>query len=806
MSKLLFTLYFFFSLPLVLFAQDDLMSVPEAYEATEGNKDYLLLAKFAINDGEKIKFFQQALKAAKRENNSEKINFVLSEINNSWQPQREVTSSLRHALEELSFAEKKQNVHRIFTLNRLVGDIYLQEKSYLRTLDFYKKAENIIDNVPNNGIKATFATQIGDVYCAAKQYDNALPYYFEALRFFEKEKDKKDKQYHVLFRMMDACLAKKDYKALYGVAEKLLEKAKNNDLAIEAAALANQGIACHYQKDFNNAVKFFEEALRIKPAQQKYLDLAIIYADLAVAYQNTGEVSKSIQFLQKSIELAKSKNDKYETARLEHLLAGVHFQNKDFFNAQQYNNEALKKAQAIPHAELLAKTYELSARIYQNFYDYEPAFKDYRRYLDINDSLLFFERTRQKDLERQLFTLEKTEKELQLSLINQDIQALTIRQLQLDKERSRLENEKKDNELLLVKREQEIVAADLKNKALEAEKAQQALDLASQQLLQSEKDKALAILTQKEQLQKAELAAQDALLAQKTAEDKEKQRNIELLTKDKNLLLQQSKISDLELASQKAFRRNAYALGLLLSVIIGLAAFGYFLSRRNNRLLAQKNKEIEKEREKSDALLLNILPEKMATELKNTGEAKPRYYEKVSVLFADFTNFTQVAEKLTPQALIAELNDCFVNFDEIIEKHQLEKIKTIGDAYMCAGGIPEPNDTNPQNAVAAALDLMAFMKQRNAKKIANGELYWEMRIGINTGPVVAGVVGRQKFAYDIWGDAVNLASRLESASQPGKINISHSTYQAVQHLFHCTPRGRLTVKNKGEVTMYYVDK
>ena len=223
------------------------------------------------------------------------------------------------------------------------------------------------------------------------------------------------------------------------------------------------------------------------------------------------------------------------------------------------------------------------------------------------------------------------------------------------------------------------------------------------------------------------------------------------------------------------------------------------------RFTKKTNKIIDFEKERSDKLLLNILPEETAEELKNKGSATPKYYRKVSVLFTDFKGFTKIAEKLTPAELVEELNNCFLEFDRIIDKYNLEKIKTIGDAYMCAGGIPVANDTNPVDIVHAGLEIKAYMENLKKEREEAGQDYWELRIGIHTGAVIAGVVGKNKFAYDIWGDAVNTASRMESSGIPGKVNISGETYELVKDQFICTHRGKIQAKNKGEIDMYIVE-
>jgi adenylate cyclase len=217
---------------------------------------------------------------------------------------------------------------------------------------------------------------------------------------------------------------------------------------------------------------------------------------------------------------------------------------------------------------------------------------------------------------------------------------------------------------------------------------------------------------------------------------------------------------------------------------------------------------IVKERRRSEKLLLNILPYETAQELKRKGSAAAKDFQEVTVLFTDFKGFTSIAENMSPQELVSEIDECFSAFDGIMERFGIEKIKTIGDAYMAAGGLPVPNKTHAKDMVSAALEIRAFMKTLNAKKISAGKEAFEIRIGIHTGPVVAGIVGVKKFAYDIWGDTVNTASRMESSGEPGKINISGTTYREIKDNgdFDFAFRGHIAAKNKGEIEMYFVEE
>ena len=260
--------------------------------------------------------------------------------------------------------------------------------------------------------------------------------------------------------------------------------------------------------------------------------------------------------------------------------------------------------------------------------------------------------------------------------------------------------------------------------------------------------------------------------------------------------------------------RNAIAGGLAFSLLF----LGVVWRQRN---------KINAARKRSDELLLNILPEEVADELKATGAAEAKHFDTATILFTDFKGFTQLSEQVSPAELVAELNTCFKAFDGIMGTYRIEKIKTIGDAYMAAGGLPDPQHGSAADVVRAALEMQAFMAKHKAEREAAGKPYFEMRVGIHSGPVVAGIVGVKKFQYDIWGDTVNTASRMESSGEVGQVNISEATYALVKDVvednvasthrvdpnggvnrgaFTFSPRGKVQAKGKGELEMYFVGR
>jgi adenylate cyclase len=214
----------------------------------------------------------------------------------------------------------------------------------------------------------------------------------------------------------------------------------------------------------------------------------------------------------------------------------------------------------------------------------------------------------------------------------------------------------------------------------------------------------------------------------------------------------------------------------------------------------------EVERERSDLLVRSVLPASIAEELRTQGRVEPRYHESTTIIFADFKGFTRLTERLDPARLLVQLDKNFARFDEIAEANRLETLKTIGDAYVCAGGLPEPNRTHAIDACLAALQMQQFVKNANRQREKLHLSSWELRIGVNTGSVVAGVVGTRRLTYDIWGNAVNIAQRMEEACEPGRVNISASTLHRVAKLFSHEPRGAVEVKHLGAIDMYFLDR
>jgi len=244
---------------------------------------------------------------------------------------------------------------------------------------------------------------------------------------------------------------------------------------------------------------------------------------------------------------------------------------------------------------------------------------------------------------------------------------------------------------------------------------------------------------------------------------------------------------------------------LLIGSAVGLMIFAGALYSRL-RIVRRSREEVQRERDRSDGLLLNILPEEVANELKAHGKAEARSFANTTVLFTDFKGFTAMSESLSAAELVSEIDHCFKGLDAIVERYGVEKIKTIGDAYMAVAGLPDPQAASAADIVRAALDMCDFIHARAQERLASGKPAFEMRVGLHSGPVIAGIVGVKKFAYDIWGDTVNTAARMESSGEPGKVNISATTFALVRNEpdLRFEPRGRVEAKGKGELEMVFV--
>lgn len=564
-----------------------------------------------------------------------------------------------------------------------------------------------------------------------------------------------------------------------------------------ALALKDIGLGYYQLGKYLETLDYWERSLKAFYAIDDSSNIARLLSNIGAVYFNNGDDSKALEYHLKSLQVAEKIQDTLRIVTAMNNI-GVVYMNKPSTQdkAMQYF------IKAIPLSELLGDLADLGTptvnlgEIYFRKGDYEKALFYFKRSLEAykgeENPTYSLNSIGKVYTRRGNFKLAKNYHEQAYNIATklsarQDmvISLLGLAEMYMKQERY--------SEALKAYQEAELIAKEI-NVGYELKTTYEGMALAYsklsdfpnafkyQTLLTGIKDTLYNVETDKKMLG-----------LQFDFEIQKKEGQITLLQKDKDL-------QELDIKRQK-LAKNAFLAGFGLILIIAFILYRNYRNKvKVNKILDQQNAEIQH-------LILNILPSEVADELQKTGHATPKYYESVSVLFTDFVGFTKIADTLSPQEVVAELNDCFMAFDQIIENHNIEKIKTIGDSYMCAGGLPRKDgqdDLHAVKIVRAALDIQQHMKEKNEVRKAAGLTPWDLRIGIHTGPVVAGVVGKNKYAYDIWGSTVNIASRMESNGQPGQINISASAYELVSDDYDCTHRGKIFAKNVGEIDMYFV--
>ena len=576
------------------------------------------------------------------------------------------------------------------------------------------------------------------------------------------------------------------------VAQQLLEFSKQAKLSHASGnAYSSMGVAYWYQGDYPNALKYNTLALETRQKDGDRKGMANSYNNIGLIYDDQGNFSQALEYylnslrvyeelhdssgisqaynnigiihynqkhypdalvnLEKSVELRLTTNDEWALTESYSNLGLVYFEMEDYENAFTYYRDAMKLREKIDDREGLAISYVNFGDYYLKLGEYDKALIYYHKSFDINHQMGY----RRKEANLFLGMSEVYEKQ------NRYGEALKMQRQALD-----ILNEigAEDIKVVAYRKLAQSYAhqGDFKKAYLYHERYKQAND----SLFNSDQVRSLTRLQmqydfdKKEALAKAEQSRRDSLV-------------------------------QAEIRRQKLIRYSV--TGGLACVLL----FSFVVFRQRNRIAAEKKR--------SDGLLLNILPSETAEELKSTGTVTAKKFDDVTVLFTDFKNFTRISENMPAEGLVKLVHFCYSEFDRIVSEHHIEKIKTIGDAYMCVGGLPVPNQTHPEDVVKAAIRIRDFMEKEKINRTQAGEPFFDIRIGIHTGCVVAGVVGTRKFAYDIWGDTVNIAARMESAGEEGKINISAATFERIRYKFPCTDRGKVIAKNKGETRMYFVN-
>lgn len=705
------------------------------------------------------------------------------------QSDKEIYDKLRYSLLLVNLYEKHGTTDQKVQACNQLGKLYYTERLYVKSVEQYKKSIAL----EGDQKKASFETQMGLIKAQkqARDLDDAIV----SARILEYKNGLTNAQKVDLLK--EKATIYHDLKAFLQELESyesILPLVKNGQQAyLEPTIWNNIGYTNKYLSNYSAAKSAFLQAARTGNKNDNEL-LGASFHNLGLILYNERDLDSALMCFEKArVHYTNISNFEQATSCL-NMQAMTYYQQNDAFNSQKKVNLAIQSAKSHNLAQVLSRSYEIKSLIHQDLYEFELALESYKQFLSIRDSLLTEDRVAENKRLFDQYKIEQIEKQLRLIWAKNELDILNLAREKAEKEaeRERFNTKLKEDQLRI---------SSLENKELKAREELQRLMLLEERLNLENKEKQLVLSERDNQLK--ELALEKERLVVSANE------------KEIKFLAQKSELEQQKRLNEKAefnyqLRLVFGALLFIFLILLGiLYAYRKLQQRkkhieRQNVIIAQSKDVIEREKEKSEGLLLNILPIAIAEELKLNGTSKPKLYDEVSVGFTDFSGFTMISEKLTPEMLVEKLDEIFYAFDLIIERHGLQRIKTIGDAYMFAAGVPEPLDDHAVRIVEAAIEMRDYIEQYN-RELPRNDPKWNIRIGVNTGPIVAGVIGIKKFAYDIWGDAVNLAARMESSGEVAKVNVSGSTYELIKGNFATEHRGKIAAKNKGEVDMYFVE-
>lgn len=670
-------------------------------------------------------------------------------------------------------------------------------------MGYYMKSQKLMDNAMElwNGIEFYLpAFLIPDLYLNKGEVLSSVEEYANAIYYFKKVDELKNSSDSILWS------SKVQLANVYKYQEKYQDEIDEwlntitwleNQNRFDWNIFAFKSLADSYRNigeyglsitNLNRANDYHQSYNPNSPGLYQY------YVDIALIFELQENKSKALSYLKTASKEMRKENNSISEAEISYRIASIYFGEGEYDKAKEYNDKASRISDNNNYEELLLRTYYLSYEINKKRGFYKEALDDYAKYSEINQRFVEDEKEIIKDTYQKQYQIERAEKQYKLIIASEELKDFELDQF-------RLEKEAKDARISLLEEQQ--VKIDLNNE-LEKKEEKNRFILKEQKSQAEKHVLEIEVLEGEKQLNKMQLDEQ-------RAKELADQQEIENLT-------QENKNNELELELEIGKRNRVRWFSVFIIIIVVLLVVFLWTKVKANRELSDKNQEIAyqhreieiknkrlaKEKDKTDSLLLNILPQETAEELKSTGKALPKIYESVSILFTDFAGFTSLTEKMAPLEVLNNLELMFTRFDDIANENEMERIKTIGDGYMCAGGLPVVNETHALNAVRTGLEYIKATEVFNLEQKKLGLPEWNLRLGINTGKVVAGVIGKRKFAYDIWGDSVNLASRAESHGVLNKVNITENTFLQIKDVFECEYRGEIDVKNIGKVKMYIV--
>ena len=628
-------------------------------------------------------------------------------------------------------------------------------------------------------------------------------FYFSQLRYdFAKSRGLKEQMANALYFQGLSSYYTGDYtKALECLKEsRAIEEEVGNKKGVANSFLL-AGLVCNHQGNYPISLEYYQNSLAIYKEIDNKLGIANAVGNIGLIYSDQGNYPEALKYFQKSLVAQEEVGNKAGIANALTNIGGIYYKQGNASKALEYFKKCLAIREEIDEKIGIANDLYNIGTAYSMLGNLSEALRCFQNsqamFEDIGDKsgialsfssigIIYSQQGNSSEaleyLKKSLALLEEIGDKNQIAYTLHDIGIIYEEQ----------ENYPKALKFCLKSLElaQEIKILEEQKNACEClYYTYKSMGKGSEALVYLEKMRAI----------------EDSLYAEETTKKLEQMEFEKIMLQDSIAKVEEARLvqeaHEAEMHKEQKTRNIAFVLGAFI-LLMAIGIYSRLRYVRKSKVI------IEKEKERSENLLLNILPEEIAQELKEKGKADARDFDMVSILFTDFKSFTEQSAKLSATDLVNEINHCFEAFDSIMEKYGIEKIKTIGDAYMAAGGLPVPSNDSVKNTVLAALEMQSFVKKRKAENDAAGKSAFEMRVGIHTGPVVAGIVGVKKFQYDIWGDTVNTASRMESSGEVGKVNISLSTYQLLKDDADLTfeKRGKIEVKGKGEIEMYFVSK
>jgi len=727
-------------------------------------------------------------------------NQITREIANYYIKIKSADSAILYGKKAIPYNARINNIERLITLNSSISQLYISKEDYKNATPFLAEAEKYLKNSSDFEKKVVVNYNLALVNSINRNYKNSSDLLKTNIQYYIDRK-KVNKQY-ILYSyefLFSNLFVQQKYSESYQYLNTYIDFVKKNYPQNLAEAYNNLGKFYIATNDFRKALQTFKKVIFFYDIKDSE-NIALASRNVGASYSGLKKFDSAQIYFNKAYHYAESVGNKQNMADIQNLISHMYVTKGDYEKAET----AIGLATDFWPDNLYNKSYYAQIKVYNISKDSLLIKKDERR---------------RSELESIISGLQKNIEGANTQNWYSDPYLLISDYTTLSNAYELLGNYKNAHEFFQkAMREKEKVFGLEKMKELSS--AQSETDLANERARVKLEEETKRIQLQKEiELKALRFEYEKKQAAAKTEEERkrlaleedlkrkeiqikfdEEQKAVALkYNQEKNIarINQEKKdaIAKAELESSQN-QKNIWAVGAGLSLLLlGFAGYSYNQKRKDNKKIAEEKK-------KSDDLLLNILPFEVAEELKEKGKTNAKHFDEVSVLFTDFVNFTANSERIGVQEVLNELNICFTEFDRIMEKYGLEKIKTIGDAYLAVSGLPVSNERHAKNAVNASLEILSYIQQR--KK--NNPNALDIRIGIHSGPVIAGIVGVKKFAYDIWGDTVNTAARMEQNSSLGKLNVSEATYHLIKNYFSFEYRGKIETKGKGAMDMYFVNE